>query len=159
MRNSRRISLTRIQLVSRFALALDFPLQPGTSVRPIALGRRWGDPKHAGSFFSGAAAEITQLDQFRLDGSLGGERRQRLIERDEIIVGRRGAWLHFTEVQALSVASTFEAAPFSSVVDQDATHRLGCRREKMPATIPFAFRVRPDKSQIRFMDQGGWLLS
>jgi hypothetical protein len=41
--------------------------------------------------------------------------------------------------------------------DEDAAHGLGGGREEMPTAVPPIVVGWPDQSEVRFMDQCGWL--
>jgi hypothetical protein len=90
-----------------------------------------------------------ELDDSRGDGILGGKLLERVVQREQLVIAR-GSW-RIGEMDAVERPAMFEAILAPRVLDKNAAHRFGGRREEMPA---MSKSLIADQSQICFMNEG-----
>ncbi len=86
--------------------------------------------------------KVTQLDHAGSEGILVLQFRQRFIEGQELIIG--SGTRDFGQLHASQSAAVLKATFATGVVDEDAPHRLGRRREEVGSPIPMWFFSRAD---------------
>ena len=133
--------------------ALDFAVQPGPRERPEAIRRPRRDAECLAGVRQRQAREIPQLDELR-GGRIGlGQPRQGLIQGDQILARLDGGQVQVGHIVPDQPAAMFVRRLPTRLVNQDAPHRLGRRRKKMPAVVPLRAAVVADQAQIGFVDE------
>jgi hypothetical protein len=121
----------------------------------MAIGGGGGNPQDGGGLVAGQAREEPQLDQAGLERVQGGQPRQRFVEGQQFLVGRRGG--DVVEVEALQAAAAFLGLLAAGLVDADVTHSRRRRREEMAAVVVAAFASvarRSHHAQVGFVQEG-----
>src|SRR5512132_153718 len=94
----------------RLVIWANLLMQPGTSIRPVTLGRGHGDAKHFRGFLEREADKIAQLDDFSLAGVVSGEPIQRFIDGKRLLlVARRRGDLKFVHIDMFRAAAALVA--------------------------------------------------
>src|SRR4051812_42757327 len=107
-------------------------MQPGTSIRPVTLGRGHGYAEHLRGFLEREAHEIPQLDDFGLAGVVRGEPIQRFIDVKRLrLVARRCGDLKFVHIDMFRSAAALLATLPAGSVNQNSAHGFGSRGEEM----------------------------
>src|SRR5262249_28743468 len=133
------------------------PLEkPGAGVGPAEVGRPWRDAKKLGRLLDTHAGEEAELDQLRRLGIGLRELREGLVDRNQIVGTLWSRQLVEVEWDANPTLSAPRSSLAAGVLDQDAAHRLGRRREEMPPALPSGV-LFPDQSQVSVVDQGSRL--
>ena len=129
--------------------------EPGPRVSPPGIRGPGGDAEHLRGLLEGQAAELAQLHQLGRLGIGGRKPGQGLVEGQQFVGHFRGGEPLGIKVQQMRViAAVFEAFLAAGVLDEDAVHGLGRRREEMAATVPGPWLLGVDQAQVGFVDQG-----
>ena len=77
-----------------------------------------------------------------------------MIEIDQV-VGRRVVGDEAVEIERLAAPAPAALEPLAVAgpIEQDPPHGLGRGREKMAAAVPGLARIRPDETQVGFVDK------
>jgi len=125
--------------------------QPGPSVRPFLSGLVHREAQGGGGLLVAQTGEVPQLDDLGGYGVVSTEARQRVIEGEEILVGRGRRLVR--QLDASPSATMSDALLAARVLDKDAPHRLSRRGEEVAATVPTLGLLGIDEPNVRFMDQ------
>jgi hypothetical protein len=128
--------------------------EPALGVRPVIIGRRGGDADRLGRLLDRKSGKKAEPDDVGLAAILGLQRREGLVQGDQVDTGPLDGGLNRVEVNALAIPTGLRAGLPASVLDQDAAHGLGRCGEKVPTAIPTLGRIPLDEPQVGFVDQG-----
>ena len=117
------------------------------------LDRARRDAEDFGNFFIGHADEVTQLHHFGFERMLCGEFFERVIDREELIVVACERQIRLPKIHAVLATAVAESALPAGVVDENASHRLGCGGKEMTAVFKLRVFVS-DQPQPGFVNQG-----
>lgn len=95
-----------------------------------------------------------ELDQLRAERRFLGQPGQDFIQSQKVDGRHLGGELVRIGVHSLPVAAVFETLLAASIVDEDAAHGLGSRREEVPSPLPVPSFVAADQPQVSLMDEG-----
>ena len=90
-------------------------------------------------------------------GSRSASRVTRLIEGEQIVVGRQDDGTRFIQVDAFPAAAVPDALFATGLLDENAAHGKGGGGEEVAAAVPVPLFPRADQAQVRLVDQGGGL--
>lgn len=130
--------------------------QPEFCHPPIALHCI---PRHVesfGGFIDIEPAEKPHLDHLTLARIHRGQRRQRLIESDQIVAGFARNHQRFIERQHGGATAALLVVARACRVDEDASHHPRCHRKKVRPVLPLHL-LDFDEPQIRLVDERGRL--
>ena len=137
--------------------------KPCLGVGPFLSGLIHRDAKGGGDFFVTQAGKVAQLDHPCGNGIFRREVRQRFVQDQQPVIGRRSG--RIDQLDPFPSASTFQAMFAPRVFDQDATHGLRRRSEKVAPAVPcflpsplwdlgLGVRGASNQAQISFMHEG-----
>ena len=82
---------------------------------------------------------------------------QHVVDRQELGGDVFSRKIVLVQRHPLPAGPAAQRSMVTGLIDQNPPHRLGGRREEVPATVPFLCRVDVDQPQIGFMHEGGGL--
>ncbi len=143
----------KITRSGRISLA-KLPEQPGPGKRPVALGSPAHDAQSHCGLVEREPGKEPKLDELGAAGVDPGQSAKGFIQVDKII-GRPVVGHECVEIDRppLPAATALEPFAIAGTIQQDPPHRLGRRREKVPATLPALALIRADDSQIGLMHE------
>src|SRR5262245_50102446 len=137
---------------------LDLLGQPSAGVGPIAFSGALGEAEHFRRLMVGNSREEPQFDQFRANMILDRQLFQGIADEEQRLIVALGRHVDLIKVYPLPVAAVLLAGFLAGALHEDAPHRLGRRREEMPAVLPRLFLLA-NKPKISFMNESGGLQS
>src|SRR5579862_2169806 len=87
---------------------------------------------------------------------MNSELLERLVHGQHLVIFGGGGDIEVLDVHSLPTAAMADGVFAPGIVDQDASHGLGCRSKEMGATIPLDF-LASDQTHPCFMHQGSGL--
>lgn len=136
--------------------------QPGPCELPASMSRPDRDSEAFCRLRYGQSRIETEPDEFLGHGIAFGERRHRLLERQQqfrgLRIGQRTGQPPFVDGLPNHSTTSFASSFLSRSIDEYSAHRLRCSAEEMPEVIPLG-RVRfgTEHPQECLMDQRGRL--
>jgi hypothetical protein len=79
---------------------------------------------------------------------------QGFVEGQQAVVGWQLDAVVFLKFAPPSPPTMFQAFFAAGAIEEDAAHRLGRRREEVPATVPSLLVPAANQPQVRLVDQG-----
>ena len=134
--------------------AKQLPVEPGASVCPMTVGRCGGNAERFGCVAEVDSGEVAKLNELRRERIKRIETFECFVESEKLVWGDRANHIEGFQVDALPTSPSILRRFRASTLDQDPSHRLGRRLEKVAAAGPVLGPGYIDKADIGFVNQG-----
>jgi hypothetical protein len=140
---------------SSFA-AGNFLMQPGTGIRPIAVGSAGRKVESGSSLVKGQAGKVSQFDEFSLYRIMLGQSVECFIHGKQVDPRQGSEEAIAVQLFLSTVAASLQALLAACTFDKDTAHSFRGGGEEVSAIVPFALAA-PNKAKVRLVNQGGRL--
>src|SRR5438105_471897 len=127
------------------------PIQPRLRELPIARHGVGRHAEHGRRLFDAQAGEEAQLDDAAFAWIHVFERRQRIVERDDVGIARRQRKDGLVELHAHAAAGALRELPRPGGVDEDVPHQPAAQREEVRAVLPLQ-ALHASEPHVRLVD-------
>ena len=136
-------------------LRKQFAREGNSGKGPVPLNRAWGDLEDLRDLLYGEAAEVAQLDDAGLAGTLSRETRESFVDGDNFVDPLRRDGEFVVHVDAVKTAGAALGAVGARVIDQKLTHDVGSEAEEVGAAVPVD--VLDGEAEVGLVDERGGL--